>query len=120
MSNKKINVKSKQVSVKAPARLHLGFLDMCGDLGRKFGSLGLSITGVETSITARYSDDIDIKGIFLERAENYAEQILSHYGIDGGVELSINSTIPEHAGLGSGTQLSLAVASAIALSLIHI
>ena len=114
MGNKKINLKSKQVSVRAPARLHLGFLDMCGDLGRKFGSLGLSITGVETSITARYSDDIDIKGIFLERAENYAEQILSHYGIDGGVELSINSTIPEHAGLGSGTQLSLAVASAIA------
>ena len=111
--NKKINAKSKYVSVRAPARLHLGFLDMCGDLGRKFGSLGLSITNVETSITASYADDIDIKGVFLERAENYAEQILSHFGIDGGVELSINSTIPEHAGLGSGTQLSLAIASAI-------
>ena len=104
---------SRHVSVRAPARLHLGFLDMCGDLGRKFGSLGLSITGVETLITASYADDIDIKGVFLERAENYAEQILSHFGVDGGVELSINSTIPEHAGLGSGTQLSLAIASAV-------
>jgi len=112
--NKKINAKSKYVSVRAPARLHLGFLDMCGDLGRKFGSLGLSITNVETSITASYADDIDIKGVFLERAENYAEQILSHFGIDGGVGLSIHSAIPEHAGLGSGTQLSLAIASAIA------
>ena len=86
---------------------------MCGDLGRKFGSVGLSITGIETSITASYADDIDISGIFLERAESYAEQILSHFGIDGGVGLSIHSAIPEHVGLGSGTQLSLAIASAI-------
>ena len=111
--NRKIDVKSKYVSVRAPARLHLGFLDMCGDLGRKFGSIGLSITGIETSITASYADDIDISGIFLERAESYAEQILSHFGIDGGVGLSIHSAIPEHVGLGSGTQLSLAIASAI-------
>jgi beta-RFAP synthase len=109
----KINLKSKHVSVRAQARLHLGFLDMCGDLGRKFGSIGLSITNIETSITARYAHDIDISGIYIERAENYAEQILSHFGIDGGVELSVHSAIPEHAGLGSGTQLSLAIASAI-------
>ena len=112
-NNRKLNAKSRYVSVKAPARLHLGFLDMHGDLGRKFGSLGLSITNVETSLTANYSDNIDIKGIFLKRAENYAEQILSHFGIDGGVGLSIHSAIPEHAGLGSGTQLSLAIANAI-------
>ena len=42
--NRKLNAKSRYVSVRAPARLHLGFLDMHGDLGRKFGSLGLSIT----------------------------------------------------------------------------
>ncbi len=111
--NRKLNAKSRYVSVRAPARLHLGFLDMHGGLGRKFGSLGLSITNVETSVTANYSDNIDITGIFLKRAENYAEQILSHFGIDGGVGLSIHSAIPEHVGLGSGTQLSLAIANAI-------
>jgi beta-ribofuranosylaminobenzene 5'-phosphate synthase len=95
--NRKLNTKSRYVSVRALARLHLGFLDMHGDLGRKFGSLGLSITNVETSLTANYSDKIDITGIFLKRAENYAEQILSHFGIDGGVRLSIHSAIPEHA-----------------------
>lgn len=113
-NNRKLSAKSRYVSVRAPARLHLGFLDMHGDLGRKFGSLGLSITNVETSLTATYADDIDISGMSLKRAENYAEQILSHFGIDGGVGLFIDSAIPEHAGLGSGTQLSLAIASAIA------
>ena len=33
------------VSVLAPARLHLGFLDPSGTLGRRFGSLGMMIDG---------------------------------------------------------------------------
>jgi len=107
------NVNSRFVSVHAPARLHLGFLDMHGGYGRKFGSLGLSISEIETALTAEYADDINITGPSSKRAENYAEQVLSHFGIDGGVKMSINSAIPEHSGLGSGTQLSLAVASAI-------
>ncbi|MEM6998488.1 MAG: beta-ribofuranosylaminobenzene 5'-phosphate synthase family protein [Pseudomonadota bacterium] len=113
MSNSKSNVNSRSVSVNAPARLHLGFLDMHGGLGRKFGSLGLSITEINTSLVAKYADDINITGPSSVRAENYAEQVLTHFGIDGGVKMNINTAIPEHAGLGSGTQLSLAVASAI-------
>ncbi len=105
--------KIKTVKVIAPARLHLGFLDMHGGFGRKFGSLGLSINNIETSLIAEYADDIDISGPSSERAENYAEQVLSHFGVDGGVKMLIKSAIPEHSGLGSGTQLSLAVASAI-------
>lgn len=113
MKDIKTNANLRCVSVDAPARLHLGFLDMHGGLGRKFGSLGLSISEVEVSLYAEYADDINIIGPSSKRAENYAEQVLSHFGIDGGVKITINSAIPEHAGLGSGTQLSLAVASAI-------
>lgn len=113
MKNIQSNVKIRSVRVLAPARLHLGFLDMHGGLGRKFGSLGLSITDVETSLIAGYADDIDITGSSSKRATDYAEQVLSHFGIDGGVKMSITSAIPEHSGLGSGTQLSLAVATAI-------
>ena len=39
------------VRVRAPARLHLGFLDLAGDLGRRFGSIGLSIEGYATRLT---------------------------------------------------------------------
>lgn len=113
MKDTQVNLDSRYISIHAPARLHLGFIDMHGGLERKFGSLGLSISGVETSLLAEYANDINITGPSSERAENYAEQVLSHFGIDGGVKMSINSAIPEHAGLGSGTQLSLAVATAI-------
>ena len=102
------------MSIRAAARLHLGFLDLNGGLGRKFGSLGLAISGIETALTAEYAAALDIRGPAAGRAGRYAEQILAHFGINGGVRLRIHSAIPEHAGLGSGTQLSLAVATAIA------
>lgn len=102
------------VSIRAAARLHLGFLDLNGGLGRKFGSLGLAISGIETALTAEYAATIDSSGPAAGRAGRYAEQILAHFGINSGVRLRIHSAIPEHAGLGSGTQLSLAVATAIA------
>ena len=102
------------VSVRAAARLHLGFLDLNGGLGRKFGSLGLAISGIETALTAEYAAAMDISGPAAGRARQYAERLLARFGVRDGVKLRIHSAIPEHAGLGSGTQLSLAVASAIA------
>ncbi len=38
------------VTVTVPARLHLGFLDLNGGLGRRFGSIGLAIGGLRTRI----------------------------------------------------------------------
>lgn len=105
---------TKFVSVQAPARLHLGFLDLNGGLGRKFGSLGLAVRHINTTLIAGYADDIDVSGPGAERTADLAEQVLSHYGIDGGVRIEMVSAIPAHAGLGSGTQLSLAIATAIA------
>jgi beta-ribofuranosylaminobenzene 5'-phosphate synthase len=39
-----------RVRVHAPGRLHLGFLDPAGSLGRPWGSLGLAIAGPETIV----------------------------------------------------------------------
>ena len=36
--------------VVAPARLHLGFLDLNGSLGRRFGSIGLAIDRPATEL----------------------------------------------------------------------
>ncbi len=40
-----------KIQITSPARLHLGFMDLSGSLGRKFGSVGLAIDSIETSIT---------------------------------------------------------------------
>lgn len=105
---------NQSVSVIAPARLHFGFMDMHGGLGRHFGSLGLCLSDIFTHLTAKKSDDIVIHGPSSNRGTEYVSRILNALKIKSGVEVTIHEEIPEHAGLGSGTQLSLAIGIAIA------
>ncbi|RME34957.1 MAG: GHMP kinase [Gammaproteobacteria bacterium] len=107
------------ITVSAPARLHMGFLDMSGELGRGFGSFGLTISGIETRLRIAPADDIIATGPGAERARRSATAILGRMGSECGVRVEVEAAIPEHAGLGSGTQLSLALASGITRMLGH-
>jgi beta-ribofuranosylaminobenzene 5'-phosphate synthase len=102
----------KGVRVTAAARLHLGFLDLNGDLGRRFGSIGLAIDAFETCVQLREASRFQTLGEERERAARLALRIAQRLGLDATQELIISSAIPAHAGLGSGTQLALAIASA--------
>ena len=101
------------VKVSAPGRLHLGFLDLHGGLGRLFGSLGLSLYDISTDIEARHGSKLLVSGPGAKRAHKYAERMLAHLNIRAGLRMHIQRAIPEHAGLGSGTQMALAVGTAI-------
>ena len=103
----------KSVSVDTPARLHLGFLDMNADLGRKYGSLGLCIENIQTRLSVTESHRISAEGPAAERAVRMAENLIETLRLSGGVHIQIDEAIPEHVGLGSGTQLGLAVGTAI-------
>ncbi|MBI2969494.1 MAG: GHMP kinase [Gammaproteobacteria bacterium] len=100
----------KRVSVRTPARLHLGFLDLNGNLGRRFGSIGLALADIATEVAGtRDSDDVSATGPDRERAREYARRLMDGAGIKGGVRLEVACAAPSHTGLGSGTQLALAV-----------
>ncbi len=101
------------VQIEAPARLHLGFLDLHGGLGRRFGSIGLTIDTLATRLLAERSSTITASGPGAERALKYARSYIDARGIEGGVDISLTQTIPDHVGLGSGTQMALAVGTAI-------
>lgn len=102
----------KGVQVTAAARLHLGFLDLAGDLGRRFGSIGLAIDAFETRIHLREAPGFEVLGEERERATHLARRFAESLGLDTGKQLIISNAIPAHAGLGSGTQLALAIATA--------
>jgi beta-ribofuranosylaminobenzene 5'-phosphate synthase len=102
----------KGVQVTAAARLHLGFLDLAGDLGRRFGSIGLAIDAFETRIKLREAPSFEVSGEECERGGRLARRIAESLGLDTGKKLVISNAIPPHAGLGSGTQLALAIATA--------
>ncbi len=101
------------ITIAAPARLHMGFLDLSGDLGRCFGGLGLALSELQTKLSARRAKGISADGPSAERAERAAHALLQALGITQGVRLHVHEAIPEHAGLGSGTQLALAVGAAL-------
>ena len=101
------------VTVTAAARLHLGFLDMNGGLGRRFGSLGLAIGHPVTRLTLRRATASSAKGPEAERASRHLDLLIRHLGLSSAYDLSVHAAIPAHAGLGSGTQLALAVATAL-------
>lgn len=103
------------LTVRAPGRLHLGFLDPAGSLGRRFGSVGLVIGGHETVIefSAAARDSVDAAD---EASRAEADRVVAclhalreHSGRMEPLRLRILKSLPAHAGFGSGTQLALAV-----------
>ena len=101
------------ITVTVPARLHLGFLDLNGQLGRRFGSIGLAIGDLGTSITIRRTKRTEVTGVGSDRARQYLQTMERLLALDGGHGLNISKVVPAHAGLGSGTQLALAVATGL-------
>ena len=101
------------VTVTAAARLHLGFLDMNGGLGRRFGGLGLAIGRPATRLTLRRAPTLAVEGLEAERAAPYLALLARNLGLTQAYSLTIHEAIPAHAGLGSGTQLALGIAAAL-------
>jgi beta-ribofuranosylaminobenzene 5'-phosphate synthase len=105
---------TKQVTVETTARLHMGFFDLNGDLGRRFGSIGLSLDKPCTRICATINTHtLSVIGADAARAEKVARTILSALNLPEHLQLNIVEAIPAHSGLGSGTQMALAIGMAI-------
>jgi beta-RFAP synthase len=108
-----MNVEKKQstahVFVNAYARLHMGFLDLNGSLGRRFGSLGLGLnapdTLIELAIGKHVFGDID-EADYVNKCKR---QLLAHTNLEHAVSIKVHREIPRHFGLGSGTQMALAI-----------
>jgi beta-ribofuranosylaminobenzene 5'-phosphate synthase len=103
-----------RVSVSVPARLHFGFLDLNGGLGRRFGSLGLALEAPLTRVVLAAAPRLEVRGPEAERAKRYLQSVVEHFGLDDRLSLSVESSIPTHVGLGSGTQLALCIGIAAA------
>ena len=65
-------------------------------------------------LSASRSSDHQVDGEDAERTAGFARHFLQHYGIAGGAHVRVHRALPSHAGLGSGTQLALSVARALA------
>lgn len=108
------NHAESHVSVRAPARLHMGFVDLHGGVGRRYGSLGLALERPSTRVRLEPARRVVAEGPDAARAAHYAAVLAERFDLSGGARIDVEEAIPPHAGLGSGTQLALAVGTGMA------
>ena len=109
-----MSVPVERVRVRAPARLHFGVLDLRGMLGRRFGGMGAAVPAPALQLEAERSGGFTASGPDAARALGFARRYAEAVGLPGGAHILITRAMPAHSGLGSGTQLALAVARAMA------
>lgn len=101
------------VFVNTFARLHMGFLDLNGQTGRRFGSLGLGLNAPDTLIELAIGQDVFNQGAEEPYVLKSKQAILTHANINQDVSIRVHRAIPRHFGLGSGTQMALAIGEGI-------
>ena len=105
-----------KIKIITPSRLHFSLIDLSGDLGRVDGGIGVALNYPNVVLEAGSLPNNDIivnNGYNSELIYDVAKKVFKHLEIDGGIDFNLTSSIPRHVGLGSKTQLSLAVAFAI-------
>lgn len=91
----------------------MGFFDLSGSLGRNFGSIGIALNEISTRLSASPASTRQITGPCAERAGLCLTTLCKTLGVSDQLAITIDAAIPEHVGLGSGTQMSLAIGSAL-------
>jgi beta-RFAP synthase len=110
------------IRVETGSRLHFGVFQFGGQGGgRFFGGAGMMVNEPGIRLTVTPAKEWQAKGPLAERALEFARQVGKTF-LDAGRStpphhITIEHAAPEHAGLGTGTQLGLAVARALAESI---
>jgi beta-ribofuranosylaminobenzene 5'-phosphate synthase len=110
MNNPQTNT---HVFVNAFARLHMGFLDLNGSQGRRFGSLGLGLNAPDTLIELAVGRHVFGENKEADYVQKSKQCILQHANIEQEVSIRVHREIPRHSGLGSGTQMALAIGAGL-------
>ncbi len=121
----------KKLKIISPSRIHMSLIDLNGSIGRVDGGIGISLNHPNVVLEGRESSDINIdfeisyksannsetyysinKNEVINRVYSISKKLLEYLGEDG-IYLKIKSIIPQHSGLGSGTQLALSTGKLI-------
>jgi len=96
--------------VETSGRLHFGFGNLSLAHDRLYGALGVAIDRPRLTVDAATAETVRCADA---DAAAYAKRACDMLGVPG-AEVTVESSLPRHAGLGSGTQLALAVLTAVA------
>ncbi len=98
------------VRVTTGARLHFGFCNLSLSHARLYGGLGVAIDAPTVQVRARPADAVVCDH---DAAREFAERTAVLLDLPG-ARVTVERSLPPHAGLGSGTQLALSTYAAVA------
>ncbi|MFN9273971.1 MAG: hypothetical protein ACK6DO_13230, partial [Planctomycetia bacterium] len=101
------------VVVRTPGRLHVGMLSFRAPARRSFGGFGVLVDRPAVHVRLRRSDAFKARGPLAERTLEFAQACMQSWSLpaQSACEIEVLATPRSHVGLGSGTQLALAVAA---------
>jgi beta-ribofuranosylaminobenzene 5'-phosphate synthase len=107
------NRKPIAVDVRSPARLHLGMLSFGQPTVRSFGGVGVMVDRPAVHVRLRRSDRFSARGPLADRTIGFAQECVRAWSLpaETACEIEVVAAPRAHVGLGSGTQLALAVAA---------
>ncbi|MFH1383319.1 MAG: beta-ribofuranosylaminobenzene 5'-phosphate synthase [Chloroflexota bacterium] len=106
----------KEVRIACPSRLHLGLIDLNGEIGRIDGGVGIALEYPRTVFRATKSDKLEVEcpsdPPAAKRAEEAARTVMKLFDLPP-ARVVIEERPYVHVGLGSGTQLVVGTAKAL-------
>lgn len=103
-----------RVTVSTGCRLHIGFTNLSEDVGRCYGSIGVALDYPGTTVVLRTHPALRVVGDEQEQIEESVRRFCHQFSVEPRVSVEIRERISEHVGLGSGTQLALALGTGVA------
>jgi beta-RFAP synthase len=103
--------------VTAGSRLHFGMLSFGQQGQRQFGGAGVMISSPELRLTIEDHPSFTAEGLLADRVEGFVKHLSRHvdwWRENRPFRIRVEAAPPEHAGLGSGTQLGMALAMGLA------
>ncbi|MFI3185892.1 MAG: GHMP kinase [Methylococcaceae bacterium] len=91
----------------------MGFIDLSGSLGRNFGSIGVALNEINTRLSVTVAEQLTLSGLAAPRLEKCLSMLCDVLQVSDKLNINIEALIPEHVGLGSGTQMCLAIGMAL-------
>ncbi len=99
------------VEVRAPARWHLGMMSFGVPGARSFGGVGVMLDRPGVHVRLRRAERFEARGLLAERAIRFARDCAQLWSPAEACAIDVLAAPRSHVGLGSGTQLGLAVAA---------
>jgi beta-ribofuranosylaminobenzene 5'-phosphate synthase len=99
------------IKIRTPSRLHFTLIDLNGELGRIDGGIGVALARPNWDIQISKQSTWSVP----EEINDFVEGIRQNMKLEHNYKIKIGSKLPSHVGLGSQTQLGLALAKGISV-----